>query len=51
MSGNKQDFLRHLDNCRKSVEQWPTWKQEALKAPSREPAPSAAAHSASAPKR
>ncbi|MFK0268475.1 hypothetical protein D3C81_2139950 [compost metagenome] len=35
MSGAKQDFLRYLDDCRKKVEQWPTWKQEALKAPVR----------------
>ncbi len=35
MSGAKQDFLRYLDDCRKKVEQWPTWKQEALKAPFR----------------
>lgn len=37
MTGDKQDFLRYLEDCRKKVEQWPTWKQEALKAPGREP--------------
>ncbi len=36
MSGAKQEFLRYLDDCRKKVEQWPAWKQEALKAPARE---------------
>ncbi|PVZ39334.1 hypothetical protein [Pseudomonas sp. CC120222-01a] len=36
MNGSKQDFLRYLDDCRKKVEQWPTWKQEALKAPGRQ---------------
>jgi len=36
MSGAKQDFLRYLDDCRKKVEQWPSWKQEALKAPVRD---------------
>ncbi len=36
MSGNRQDFLRHLDESRRNVEQWPSWKQEALKASSRD---------------
>ncbi|WP_248918740.1 hypothetical protein [Pseudomonas entomophila] len=52
MSGNKQDFLRYLDACRKEVEQWPSWKQEALKAPAREAAQKVAAtQNAGQPKR
>lgn len=37
MSGSKEEFLRYLDECREKVEQWPSWKREALKAPNREP--------------
>lgn len=35
MSKNRQDFLRHLEESRRNVEQWPSWKQEALKASSK----------------
>jgi len=32
MDSKKQDFLNHLYESRRIVEQWPTWKQEAVKA-------------------
>lgn len=32
MNSNKQDFINHLNESRRVVEQWPTWKQESLKA-------------------
>lgn len=39
MGKNRQDFLRHLEESRRSVEQWPSWKQEALKASSKNSSP------------
>ena len=32
MTTNKQDFINYLNESRRVVEQWPTWKQESLKA-------------------
>ncbi|WP_339430322.1 MULTISPECIES: hypothetical protein [unclassified Pseudomonas] len=32
MTPTKEDFLNHLAESRRTVEQWPSWKQEALKA-------------------
>lgn len=32
MTPNKEEFLNHLAESRRTVEQWPSWKQEALKA-------------------
>jgi hypothetical protein len=32
MTTNKQEFLNHLSESRRVVEQWPDWKQESLKA-------------------
>ena len=32
MSSKKQDFINYLNESRRVVEQWPTWKQESLKA-------------------
>jgi hypothetical protein len=32
MTSNKQDFINYLNESRRVVEQWPTWKQESLKA-------------------
>ncbi|VVP33295.1 hypothetical protein PS850_04514 [Pseudomonas fluorescens] len=32
MNSNKQDFINYLNESRRVVEQWPTWKQESLKA-------------------
>jgi hypothetical protein len=43
MNGSKEEFLRYLDECREKVEQWPTWKRGAVKAPNREPVVSRAA--------
>ncbi|MGN8139803.1 hypothetical protein ACTJK3_02705 [Pseudomonas sp. 22105] len=32
MTPTKEEFLNHLAESRRTVEQWPSWKQEALKA-------------------
>lgn len=32
MTSNKQEFINHLHESRRVVEQWPAWKQESLKA-------------------
>lgn len=51
MAGTRQDFLRHLDESRRDVEKWPSWKQEALKASPEKNASSKSQLQASLPKR
>lgn len=36
MNRNKSDFLNHLAESRREVEQWPVWKQDSLKASQRD---------------